>query len=231
MILAYDNLLKTATLSATSEDANYPLENLYHTWKRKIFKSVTDVLTTTITADFDGDETVDSFFINYHNCTAIEVRLYDVSDTLLDTWTVTNDREHTTVSSVRSVQIELTAPVTIYAGSIFVGSSLQYEKQADQDLPLNSTDVQTFSSDYQVAGREGSVIRSGSITIPMLSATERAELEDAYYECGLVTPFFLDLWESSPTSFDILYGVFTSSLSVTHRYDGDDISFDFTEVN
>lgn len=230
MIIAYDNLLKTATLSATSENTNYPLENLYHAWKRKLYQAVDGVSTTTITVEFGEDEVINSFFINYHNCTSVIVRLYNSSDVLLDTWEVLNDRHHETVTAYYA-EIELSAPTTVYVGTIFLGSSLEFNKQADQDIPLNSTSVQTFSSDYQVAGREGSILRSGSITIPMLSATERLQMEVFFYEVGLLTPFFMDLWDESPTSFHHLYGVFTSSLSITHRYDGDDVSFDFTEVN
>jgi hypothetical protein len=230
MILAYDNKLKGATITTTSENANYPLANIHDPWKRKVYRTVDGVISATISVNFGKDVTINSFFIAYHNATAIEVRFYDLADTLLDTWTITNNRAHGEVLAYKA-EIELSAPVTLYVGTIFLGSSLQYDKEADQDMPMNSTDVATFSSDYQVAGRRGSVLRSGTVSIPILSYLERESLEQAFINCGLITPFFLDLWESSPTMFSPLYGVFTSSLSVTHRYDGDDVSFSFTEVN
>jgi len=35
MRIAYDNLLKTATtLTSANEDSNYPVERLYHAWKK-----------------------------------------------------------------------------------------------------------------------------------------------------------------------------------------------------
>lgn len=230
MILAYDNLLKNATISATSEDSNYPLENLFHAWKRRVYKTVDGVTTTTITVNFLTDQVIHSFFIHYHNATAIEVRFYDGSDVLLDTWAITNDRAHGNVTAYKA-EIEITAPVTVYVGNIFIGPSLEFEKDADQDLPLRRTDVATFSSDYQVAGRAGSAIRGGNVSIPLLSYSERETIEEAYYECGLTVPFFMDLWQDSPTAFAPLYGVFTSDLSITHQYDGDDVEFEFTEVN
>ena len=230
MILAYDNELKDATITTTSENANYPLANIHDPWKRKVYRTADGVISATISVNFGKDVTINSFFIAYHNATAIEVRFYDISDTLLDTWTITNNRAHGEVLAYKA-EIELSAPVTLYVGTIFLGSSLQYDKEADQDMPMNSTDVATFSSDYQVAGRRGSVIRSGTVSIPILSYLEREALEQAFIDCGLIVPFFMDLWESSPTMFSPLYGVFTSSLSVTHRYDGDDVSFSFTEVN
>lgn len=231
MILAYDNELKDATLSTTSENANYPLANIHDPWKRKVYRTADGVISATISVNFGKDVTINSFFIAYHNATAIEVRFYDLADTLLDTWTITNNRAHGEVLAYKA-EIELSAPVTLYVGTIFLGSSLQFDKEADQDMPMNSTDVATFSSDYQVAGRRGSVLRSGTVTILSLETSEEREaLEQAFIACGLIVPFFMDLWESSPTMFAPLYGVFTSSLSVTHRYDGDDVSFSFTEVN
>jgi hypothetical protein len=231
MILAYDNLFKTATLSVTSEDASYPIEHVYHKWKKNIFKSQEDVLTTTITLTFDEPKDINSFFILYHNCDSKTVVFKDDIDAEIETWTVTGDAYHDEVKDVYSVEITLTAPVTIYVGAMFLGASIEASKDADTGVPLMSTDVPTFSSDYQVSGRKGSVLRGANISIPSLSSTEREAIEDAFYECGTLYPFFLDLWQLTPDKFEPLYGVFASGLTVTHTEQGDIVSFDFQEVN
>ena len=228
MIIGYTNQLATATLTATSEDASYPLENLFHKWKKKLFKATTT--TTTITITLAAEMTINSFFMLYHNTSACEVRLYHDAN-LLDTWTVTHDSWHVSVATVTSVQVDLTSSATIYVGSMFVGGSIDSNKEASQDMPLMSTDNPTFSSDYQVSGKEGSILRSANVSVPLLTATERKALETMFKDVGLTKPFFLDLWESSATSFEPLYGVITGSFGVQHTYDSDTVSFNFQEVN
>ncbi len=231
MILAYKNLFKTATIEVTSEDASYPIENVFHKWKKNIFKSQEGVVTTKITLTFDEPKDINSFFILYHNCTEKTVVFKNSSGTVIATWTVTGDAYHGEVLDVLSAEITLVAPVTIYVGALFLGPSIEASKDAEQNMPLTSTDVQTFSSDYQVSGRKGSILRGASLTIPALDSDQRKAFEEAFYECGTLNPFFLDLWQHSHDKFEPLYGVFMSELRSTHSEQEDTVSFDFKEVN
>jgi len=115
--------------------------------------------------------------------------------------------------------------VDIEIGTIFVGDSLYFPIQANQDIPLKSSDVVSVSSDRQTSGRKGSVTRAGTITIPLLTSTERKSIEEVFYEMGLIEPFFIDLWDNSHTDFEPVYGTFTSEISVTHLEEGDTIFF------
>ena len=233
MRISYDNLLKTATITATNENANYPIGNVYHRWQRKVFNA--GATTTTITAVLDDTVPISALLIDYHNLTSCTAKFYDFSDALIDTWVLNTAynciAQYGEVVDVRSVVLECESIVDIEIGTIFVGQSLYFPIQANQDIPLRSSDVLSVSSDRQTSGRKGSVTRAGTITIPLLTSTERKSLETVFYEMGLIEPFFIDLWDNSHTDFEPIYGTFTSEISVTHLEEGDTISFSFEEAN
>jgi hypothetical protein len=232
MRISYDNLLKTATLTATNENANYPIENVYHRWQRKTFKATT---TSVITAVLDDITAITSVIIDYHNLTSCSVAFYDYADALIDTWTMdcsfNTSAHYGTVTDVAKVVLTCESIVDIEIGTIFIGDSLYFPIQANQDIPLKSSDVVSVSSDRQTSGRKGSVTRAGTITIPLLTSVERKSIEEVFYEMGLIEPFFIDLWDNSHTDFEPVYGTFTSEISVTHLEEGDTISFSFEEAN
>lgn len=232
MRISYDNLLKTSTITATNENANYPIENVYHRWQRKTFKATT---TSVITAVLDDVVSLSSVILDYHNLTSCIVAFYDYADVLIDTWTMdvsyNCSAHYGTVVDVAKVVLTCESIVDIEIGTIFVGQSLYFPIQADQDIPLKSSDVVSVSSDRQTSGRKGSVTRAGTITIPLLTSTQRKSIEGVFYEMGLIEPFFIDLWDTSHSDFEPLYGTFTSEISVTHMEEGDTISFSFEEAN
>ena len=231
MRISYDNLLKTSTISATNENANYPVENIYHRWQRKTFKATTN---TVITAILDDVVSLSSVILDYHNLTSCSVAFYDYADALIDTWTMdcsfNTSAKYGTVADVAKVVLTCESIVDIEIGTIFVGQSLYFPIQANQDIPLKSSDVVSVSSDRQTSGRKGSVTRAGTITIPLLTSTNARALK-VFYEMGLIEPFFIDLWDNSHTDFEPVYGTFTSEISVTHLEEGDTISFSFEEAN
>ena len=232
MRISYDNLLKTSTITATNENANYPIENVYHRWQRKTFKATT---ASVITAILDDVVSLSSVIIDYHNLTSCSVAFYDYADVLIDTWVMdvsyNCSAQYGTVVDVAKVVLTCESIVDIEIGTIFVGQSLYFPIQADQDIPLKSSDVVSVSSDRQTSGRKGSVTRAGTITVPLLTSTQRKSIEEVFYEMGLIEPFFIDLWDNSHTDFEPLYGTFTSEISVTHMEEGDTISFSFEEAN
>jgi hypothetical protein len=232
MRISYDNLLKTATLTATNENANYPVGNVYHRWQRKTFKATT---TTVITAVLDDITAITSVILDYHNLTSCTVEFYDYADALIDTWTMdcsfSTSAQYGEIADVAKVVFTCESIVDIEIGTIFVGQSLYFPIQANQDIPLKSSDVVSVSSDRQTSGRKGSITRAGTITIPLLTSAERKSIEEVFYEMGLIEPFFIDLWDDSHSDFEPLYGTFTSEISVTHLEEGDTISFSFEEAN
>lgn len=233
MRIAYENLLKKSLIVATNENSNYPVENLYHQWKKKVFQA-TDI-TSQITVTFDEVSTVTAVCLGYHNLSACSVQFYDSTDTLLDTWTLdTSNRTEALYGSVSNVEyavINATSFENVEIGLFFIGDSIYSLIEAENDIPLKSSDSVLTSSDRQISGRRGSSTRAGTLTIPLLSSDERKALEECFYTCGLIVPFFLDLWNSSHDDFEPVYCVFTSDLTVRHTQNGDTITFSIQEVN
>jgi hypothetical protein len=232
MRISYDNLLKTATLTATNENANYPIENVYHRWQRKTFKASD---TSIIDIALDDVADITSVIIDYHNLTDCTVDFYDSLDGVIDTWVMDMSyncsARYGLVPDVSRMVITCASIVDIEIGSIFVGPSLYFPIESNQSIPLKSSDSVAVSSDRQTSGRKGSVTRAGTITIPLLTSTQRKSIEGVFYEMGLIEPFFIDLWDTSHSDFEPLYGTFTSEISVTHMEEGDTISFSFEEAN
>ncbi len=233
MRISYNNLLKKAMLIATNQNSNYPVENIFHQWKKKIFKA-TD-LSSEITVNLSEVSDISSVCIAEHNLSACSVEFYDSTDTLLDTWTLDTSKRteahYGAISNVEYAKVYLTSNSLVELGVLFMGDSIYSLIEADTDIPLSSSDNVLASSDRQISGRKGSVTRGGTINIPLLSSDERKDIESCFYECGLITPFFLDLWNSSHEHFEPVYCVFTNDLSIKHNINGDEISMTIREVN
>ncbi len=233
MRISYLNLLKTATISTDSENSNYPLENIYHVWKKKYFKA--EDTSCTITATFDEISDITSVCLAYHNLSSATVNFYDSDDTLLDSWTLDCNHEteaqYGSVSSVSYCTIECASGSEVEIGVLFIGDSIYSVIESDQSIPLTSSDSVTASTDRQIAGKKGSVTRTADITIPLLTSSERKQIEYAFYECGLITPFFLDLWDSSHDYFEPIYCVFTDDLGSSHYEKYDEVEMSIQEAN
>lgn len=62
----YENLIETASITSSTEDAAYPLENLYHPWLAKAFK-FTVTTGGWIEFDFGSPQSFDTVCIHGHN--------------------------------------------------------------------------------------------------------------------------------------------------------------------
>ena len=82
MKILFDNKILDATISALYDSTTYPAENLKSVFLHQKFQSTENNDTLTVT--FDDNVSVDSFFWGFTNMTAMEVRFYDDTDTLLE---------------------------------------------------------------------------------------------------------------------------------------------------
>jgi len=236
MRIAWQNLAKTnATIAAPTEDSNYPVENLYHKWKLKRFQSTNTGAVLTIT--WSADISVSCIGIAYHNLSGCSVVLKNSADATLDTWTVpityqTDLYVDTELTTVRSIVITMTSASTLYLGGLFVGSYIEIDKEAGQDIPLSDTSNMTKSIGGQVAGRLGVTLRSGSITVPDLTVTQRKAFESMQEDLQKIYPFWLDLWHSSHASFEPFYGHLTSGMGITKdNWQNTTVNFSIEEAN
>jgi len=238
MRLAWNNLLKTASsISATHEDANYPVENLYAKWKKQKFQIETGETISVVTIAWAADISVSCIGIAYHNLSAISAVLKDSGGSTLDTWTppVTYQTDlytDTAETTVRSIVITFTSATVAYLGSLFIGTYDEYYKEAGQALPFSSTDNITKSLGGQVAGRIGVSLRGAPISIPGVTVTQRKALETMRDSVRMLYPFWLDLWQSSHASFAPIYGHMTTDLDTPKDVDQFcTVSFGFEEAN
>lgn len=233
MRISYNNLLKNSTIVATNEVANYPATNLYHVWKKKLFKA--SATTTQITVTFSEISSISSVCLAEHNLTECTVEFYDTTDTLIDTWTLDTsfkfEAVYGDISDCKKAIVNATSLSNVEIGLIYIGDSIYSGIEAENSIPLSSNDNVLASTDRQISGKRGSSTREASVTIPMLSSDERKEIEACYYSCGLIIPFILDLWNSSHSEFEPVYCVFTSNLDVTHPASGDKVSFSIKGAN
>ena len=238
MRIAWNNLLKTASsISATHEDANYPIENVYSKWKKEKFQIDIGEVESVVTIAWAADVTVSCIGIAYHNLSSISAVLRNSADATIDTWTppVTYQTDlyvDTAETTVRSIVITFTSATVAYLGSLFIGSYDEYNKSAGQDLPFRSSDNITKSLGGQVAGRVGVSLRGATLTIPDVTVTQRKALETMRDSVRMLYPFWLDLWQSSHASFAPIYGHMTTDLDTPKDVDQScTVSFGFEEAN
>ncbi len=109
MKVLFNNDLESATISATSENINYPVKNIVDPFLRARFQSLGN--SSVITYEFDSNKCMSSFFLAHHNINCYKLVLIDWADNVL--YTEENhsveDIESTHFNTVQNVRkIELT---------------------------------------------------------------------------------------------------------------------------
>lgn len=156
MKVLFNNLVKDATITALSENANYPAENLASQFLKLKYKSTG--INDTITVTFDDSVSASCFFYSYTNASSMTVKLYSSSSVLLDTITVdctySSGAEYfTQYNNVRWFTIEAACPATedLYIGGIALGLATDFpypngtfaKQISDNSSSDSSTDGQT----------------------------------------------------------------------------------------
>ena len=237
MRILADNLLRTADLSITNEDGSYPIENVYHRWKKLCFRS--SGIESVLTATWGADQVIDSVGILYHDLTGLSIELYDAADTLLSTWTVNVDSQsnvsyHDKLTTVRKAVVTMSGVTGFYVGVLSLGRHIEILKKAPrQGLDLTTTAQRILSNDGQVSGRLGSVLRSFKVSLTDIDSDEKDLIESVMYENQSITPVILDIWDESHDIQQPLY-VVLGDMTVTKLPDIGgmfDIEFSVQEVN
>jgi hypothetical protein len=240
MRIIYRNLLPVASVSCTNENASKPVKNLWDKWRDLPFAS--NSTSSVITAEWTEDQTIDSVaFANAQEAgpTGIFVSLYDSTDASLATWTLFvsygQDIEYfAQQTTVRKAVITLSGASGFELGILSLGEYVQINKKApSQGLDTALPSVTTLSRGGQVSGRFGTPLKSFTVSLLGLSDFEFDVIQCVYNEKQGVTPWLLDIWQSSHDVQVPLYVVFASALTVTKTSDYGtlfDVSFDIQEV-
>lgn len=234
------NLLESATVTATNENASKPVENLWDKWRDLPFASTST--SSVITSEWSADQDVNSVGFASSKGTAptgISVALYDSTDTLLATWTLSvtysQDVEYfTKLTTVRKAVVTLTGASGFELGVLSIGAYDEINRKAPgQGLDTGLPSVTSLSRGGQVSGRIGTPLKAFSVSLVGLSNSERNVVQSIYDQRQGLLPWFLDIWQSSHDVQVPLYVVFAGVLSVSKTSDYGtlfDVSFDVQEV-
>lgn len=152
MRILFDDLIYGSTVTADTEDANYPAINLQNDRMKKIYKATST--SSVITVVFDSVTSVNCCYLAFTNATSAILRLYNTSSVLLSTITVSLSRggqTFTSVSGVASATLTISGSDTIYLGVFGIGESYKMPDPTDGFLlrPIDSSDI-----DYSTGGQK-----------------------------------------------------------------------------
>jgi hypothetical protein len=206
MRILYDNVFKSAALSATNENANYPVTNAVHRFMHKRFESTTT--SAVVTATLNSDATVNCFFMGYHNVTSGSLVLKNSAGSTLSTITITAPTGidpyviyFTEQTTVRSMVLTLGSTTdNLYVGCFACGDYLLmpgFSPETSFGQAVNSSITETLEG--YVSGFNRSVLKSPSFTFPVCSQTEKEYIETMVNAVGGAIPIWLDTYESDNT--------------------------------
>jgi hypothetical protein len=125
MRILFNDLIKSANISATNGSDNYPASNIAHPFLFKRFQTI--ATTSLITIAWSADVSVDSLFYGHHNISSMIVRLKDSGGVVLETVNVTSPTDRGKVyfsqvwDNVRRIELDITGPNPTKLGGVGCG--------------------------------------------------------------------------------------------------------------
>jgi len=218
MKILFDNLVKTATLTTTYPNLNYPVTNLAHTFLRRRYQMASSP--TTITVTLAAASSVNCFFYGYHNLTAITVRLYNAGDALLKTVTIASPEsgvgaEHfDTIALVTYAEIDISAAATGYLGGVGLGLTSELPRPiADFKEELVDNSIVSMSPEGQTQQIYVEPLGSDIYTIRDVTRDERAAIIALFLAVGIGAPLWIDAFYGNHSYKAPYYGHFVQTLN------------------
>ena len=180
----------------TNADINFPVESLYSNYLEEIAQASGGA--TTITINFDTPQTMNSYFIGYHNLSNFIITLYDEFSAVLYTDTFTPDKQSirkyiTTVLNVARIELTLAASSAVFLGSFSCGIFTQLYNIV---VPFNIQYVNTSKFEQtdggQVLHRVGRRLAAFDINLAKNTDEQAEAFEEAYDEVLSGKTFWLD---------------------------------------
>lgn len=188
MKILFDNIAKSASLSAITPDPNYPVNNIISVFLKKRFQSIN--LTDTVTAIWASPVTIDTIHIGYTNA-VVTVKIY-LASVLLDTLTG-DEVYHFAPTSVDEVEFELVAGEVAYLGGIGIGSAYAIDPpESFWDETFDDRSIVSESDGGQVLQEYTAPLRVYQFSVPTLTRDEARACENLYIQCGRGRAIWLD---------------------------------------
>ena len=222
MRILYDNLLEAASLSATNEDANYPVENVHDTTLLTEFRA--DTNSSTITATLAEASTVSCLAFGNHNIDTLQVTLTDsVAGTTVENYTAADLKfsdaitqkmiYFDAVADIVEIEYVISTVSTTFIGGLSAGTCLQMQLfDVNPKFSLGDTSKGEKSRGGVLFGAPGVVLDGFSATFNAGTITNYNEQRAFRAVVQTYKPYFVDRYEES-TAFPTLFANNTSSVS------------------
>lgn len=159
-ILTENLIAESTTLSMTNPDADFPITQLYSNMLEEIVQAATS--STTITATFDSDQTLNCLFFGYHNITSITINFKNISDSIINTYTLNYPSQMvryylpTQITGVRKIEIIILSGSVVFIGNFSCGI---YTQLYNLRQPINI--IYKITSEFEQTNGGQSLHRSG----------------------------------------------------------------------
>lgn len=220
MRLQWDNILaRASSLTATNEDANFPITRVIENTNRTLFKSTG--VSTVITALFPSDESVSCIAVGNHNVDTLMLTLKDSVGATIGTPYVYSAGDFITTTStgkvyntgimyfetvagelqrvdgVREIEIAISGfSIPLSIGGISLGPCLQMPEIAIRpDLPGRHTGGGTKTKAGVLFDNPGWLLDQFKCVLAVVTLPDDDSIHDAYEALGVGRVLYLDRWE------------------------------------
>lgn len=215
MIILWDNKAETAAVSVTSENPNYPKENLQDTRLAKRFRTTQDSAQRIVFGAAAANITATYAVVLGHNVS--DSATINIEGNATDSWgSPTFSQAMTKQGDVYIAEftsaafdfwsIEIDDPTNpdnhIEVGFVFIGISLQMPAMAPtQEMPYNTASENSVSNSGQLYGNEKYNFRANKIVSPHATNVQRTSIKTVFDTIKNIKPFILIIW-SDDLSFE-----------------------------
>lgn len=211
MRILHANKLESATLTATTENYNYPLGNLLVNQLALSYRA-TDI-TVDVQAVFDSAQTVNAVGVAGHNATKIVVKYYTLSTDVAPVYEKTynspldTDVLYSADYSVEKVIVRFESSEIAKVGALFVGEYYQMPNPTAY-YPENYiiTNNRTDTAFGAVYGSDGAMLREINPSFVVVETTQYKEILATVQSLRNFRSLFVDMNESNHAYKEPLYG-------------------------
>jgi hypothetical protein len=220
MKILFDNIVLDSVLSSINASLNYSASNLQDQILYKRYQSSIDI--DTITIAFSEDLDVSVFYYGLTNATSLVLRLYDSSDVLLHTETISSpnlvtDAVYFTSVFAASAEIDIVGSATgVYLGGVALGVSEEFP-DPDGEWPEDFEDNSfvTTSPEGQSLQNYVEPLRIHNFRFTDLTRDRMNDIMDLYRLTGIGLPIWFDPFEDNHDFMMPLYAAFTRPIRST----------------
>jgi len=231
----YNNLWDGGTLTASSEDSEFPASNTQHHWWKKYWKS-TGVSGEWLKIDLGSAQDIKAFAIKYHNFTTgatlkIQANSSDswTSPPVDETLNITSDvivKFWSSAQNYRWWRIYIddagNSDGYLLVGRVFLGGHVELSRVYSYGFEFQYIDPSgiIFSSNGQIATNQKDRYKRFSYNFRGLTSTDKSNLETIFDSVGQSIPYFFCADSSSPSS-NTYYVLNTTPWVVANMPDSD----------